>query len=111
MFDKNYEEYEITLNYNLSYEHEEPSKLKLEQNSPNPFSKETTIEFYLPQSGLIKLTLFDASGRTIYRVQEYFEQGTQKVSINKAEIKQSGLIYYQIEANEQRAIRSMIVVE
>lgn len=39
--------------------------LALEQNWPNPFNPSTTILYYLPESGRVRLEIFDVSGRRI----------------------------------------------
>ena len=42
-----------------------PEKYTLYQNYPNPFNPETTIEFEIPSSKKVKLSIFDISGREI----------------------------------------------
>jgi trimeric autotransporter adhesin len=41
------------------------AKLQLSQNQPNPVRASTSMEFNLPRSGAVKLTLFDLSGRKV----------------------------------------------
>jgi len=38
---------------------------RLEANHPNPFNPETTIRFWLPESGVIDLAVYDAQGRRL----------------------------------------------
>jgi aminopeptidase N len=40
-------------------------EVTLAQNFPNPFNHETTISFYLPQSGKVNLEIYDIGGRLI----------------------------------------------
>ncbi|MBN1347887.1 T9SS type A sorting domain-containing protein [candidate division KSB1 bacterium] len=42
-----------------------PSSFKLLQNYPNPFNPETTIEYHLPQSAEVRLTIYDLQGQTV----------------------------------------------
>ena len=42
-----------------------PREVALRQNYPNPFNPATTIDFALPQSAKVKLTVYDATGRQV----------------------------------------------
>ncbi|MBK7341030.1 MAG: HYR domain-containing protein [Saprospiraceae bacterium] len=43
----------------------ESGVFELYQNNPNPFNKETVISYRLPESGPVKLTLYDLTGKVI----------------------------------------------
>lgn len=47
-----------------------PEQLVLHQNYPNPFLHTTTIRYYLPQDGIVHLTVFDALGRSVANLAE-----------------------------------------
>jgi len=47
-----------------------PTVKSLAQNYPNPFNPTTSIRFFLPASGLIKLTVFDLKGQRIRQLSE-----------------------------------------
>ncbi|NIT58918.1 MAG: T9SS type A sorting domain-containing protein, partial [Aliifodinibius sp.] len=42
-----------------------PLRYELSQNYPNPFNAQTTIEYSLPVSGRVKITLYDILGRKV----------------------------------------------
>ncbi|MEW5798866.1 MAG: FG-GAP-like repeat-containing protein [Bacteroidota bacterium] len=42
-----------------------PSSIVLKQNYPNPFNSATTISFFLPVNGFVKLEIFDMLGREV----------------------------------------------
>lgn len=42
-----------------------PARFELEQNYPNPFNPQTTIRFALPEPALVKLEIYDITGRKI----------------------------------------------
>ena len=41
------------------------SGFHLEQNYPNPFNPETKVRFALPETGRVKVTVFDMTGRKV----------------------------------------------
>jgi hypothetical protein len=42
-------------------------RLLLEQNVPNPFNPSTSIGFQIPEPGAVRLAIFDAGGRLVWR--------------------------------------------
>lgn len=53
---------------------------KLEQNYPNPFKKETAIEYHIPQQANVKLVVYDLTGREVKTlVDDTHEPGDYKV--------------------------------
>lgn len=50
-------------------------KFKLYQNCPNPFENVTDIQFSIPKSGIVELSLFDISGKHIQVLLNEFKQG------------------------------------
>jgi hypothetical protein len=42
-----------------------PEKLHLAQNYPNPFNPVTKINFQLPESGPVKITVYDVTGKEV----------------------------------------------
>lgn len=81
------------------------------QNQPNPFSKSTTISFQLPEDGNAQLTIMDVNGRKLRTISKYFTQGYHTVELNKEELAYSGILYYQLEVNNFRAVRKMILID
>lgn len=76
-----------------------PSSIKLHQNYPNPFNPSTTISFELDQSAEIKLTVFDALGRTIsVLVDEQKTTGFHEVNFDASNLS-SGIYFYRLESN------------
>lgn len=76
-----------------------PSGYKLGQNYPNPFNPVTNIEFALPKSGNVKVSIFDITGKTIQvLVNQFLQVGSYKYDFH-AENLSSGVYFYRIETN------------
>ncbi len=73
------------------------SKFKI-QNFPNPFNPETTIEFNLPQSENVNLTVYNLKGQKIIELcNEYLSAGVHKYywdGKNSSDIKAPSGIYF-----------------
>lgn len=60
-----------------------PKILSLEQNYPNPFNPETVIEFNIPESGNVKLILYNTAGEKIAQlIDEFKEPGHYRYKFN-----------------------------
>jgi len=79
------------------------------QNQPNPFTDKTQIRFQLPRASEATLRVFDSNGRTVFAQSGFFTQGMHSVMIDLAAV-QPGVLYYQLETAEQRAVRKMVKI-
>ena len=82
----------------------------LYQNQPNPFQNETVIGFNLLEAGEATLTIFDVAGRIIHQVKGAYASGYNQVNISKANISQSGVMYYTLETAANTATKKMILI-
>jgi hypothetical protein len=88
-----------------------PKKFELSQNYPNPFNPTTTISFSLPQSGNVKLTVYNLLGEQVAELVNGFkEAGIHTINFN-AENFNSGLYIYKIEANGIVQSKKMTLVK
>ena len=82
-----------------------PLKMTLLQNYPNPFNPETTIEFTIPESRSVDITIFNIMGQAIrHLVDENYNAGSYMVAWdcrddNGARVT-SGIYLYRIQAGE-----------
>jgi len=94
---------EVTINKIADY--------SLTQNYPNPFNPSTKISFTLPQSGYVKLTIYNLLGQVITTlVNEYKESGDYSYTFDAKNLN-SGVYVYKLEANKFTQTRKMTLVK
>jgi hypothetical protein len=92
-----------------------PRQLELLQNFPNPFNAATHVEFGLPESGDVRVEIFNSLGRRVYA--EYARElsagyhvftwnGRNSIGQDVA----SGVYYYKISKGRETAVRKMILL-
>lgn len=88
-----------------------PGKFLLHQNYPNPFNPVTNIKFEIPKTGLVKLTVFDITGKVIDRlVDGELSAGTYNADFNASSLS-SGAYFYKLETEGFTDIKKMILVK
>jgi len=88
-----------------------PEKISLSQNYPNPFNAATTIKFMLPESGIVKLTVFDLLGRRVQTlINGYKNAGNQSVNFD-AFLLSSGVYFYRLEAGGKVETKRMVLLK
>ncbi len=88
-----------------------PTEIVLAQNYPNPFNPVTVIKFMNPESGNIKLTVYDILGREVATlVNEYKPAGNYEVKFNAAGFA-SGTYLYVLQAGNYTQTKKMILLK
>ncbi len=106
----------ITIKYNTligiqTISNEIPKEFSLSQNYPNPFNPTTNIEFSLPKSGFVNITIYDAMGRKIETlVNQNLTHGTYKADWDAAKYP-SGVYFYKLTAREFSETRKMVLIK
>jgi len=81
------------------------------KNYPNPFNPSTTIEFSVPQSGLVILTVYDLLGREVTRlVDSWHEAGRHSVDWIARDVP-SGLYFVRMESGSFSQVRKGVVLK
>jgi hypothetical protein len=85
------------------------STLSLSQNMPNPASALTQISFYLPESGDVKLALFNILGEEVaVLANSAFAAGEQTIQVDTRSLA-SGSYIYKLTANGQTQSKQMMI--
>jgi large repetitive protein len=82
----------------------------LYQNTPNPFTDETQIGFYLPSATRAVLTVRDVKGALIYKVEGNYTKGNNQVTLKKEQLRASGVMYYTLETSEFTATKKLVLL-
>ena len=92
-----------------------PEDFALHQNYPNPFNPKTTIGFNLNQNSIVKIKIFNEMGQEMttllnrdLRAGKHLVQwnGLDKNGVNVS----SGVYFYQVETNINKAVRKMMLM-
>ena len=88
-----------------------PIKYRLSQNFPNPFNPVTTINYSMPENGLVNLTVYNSLGQVVKElVGEEKKAGRHNITFSSDNLS-SGLYFYEIRVNEFRDTRKMILLK
>ncbi|NUQ81730.1 MAG: T9SS type A sorting domain-containing protein [Bacteroidetes bacterium] len=88
-----------------------PSGFQLLGNYPNPFNPATRIRFQLSTSSQVSLQVYDVTGRLVFsREDGALDAGVHSFEFNAAGLS-SGLYYYRLQAGNQSAAGSMVVLK
>jgi hypothetical protein len=92
-----------------------PTGFELKQNYPNPFNPTTTINFAIPQTDWVNITVYNLLGRKITTlVNGVHEQGSYKISWNGMDGNHqpvpSGVYIYSLRSNTVQMNKKMILL-
>ena len=88
-----------------------PTIFTLYQNYPNPFNPTTTIRFYNPHSSYLKLKVYNVLGEEVKRLVDGFtNSGMHEIKFNAANLP-SGIYFYQIEGENFKQVKKMILLK
>lgn len=88
-----------------------PQKFDLKQNFPNPFNPVTKIKFDIQLTAMVKLIVFDVTGREVSTVvNEILKAGEYSVEFNGSNLT-SGVYFCKLETKDFTDIKKMILVK
>ncbi|MDO9258151.1 MAG: YCF48-related protein [Bacteroidales bacterium] len=81
----------------------------LDQNYPNPFFLSTTIQYQLPRSSFVKLTVYNIFGQQVAKlVNEQQQAGKHEVELNGSQLT-NGTYFYRLQAGEYVKTKKIVV--
>ena len=95
----------------ISISNEVNHELELFQNIPNPAIDNTSISFYLPQDGNVRLTVSNTLGQDIMTLTNtHYTKGTHSIQLN-AKSMSAGVYLYKLEANNKLISKQLTLVK
>ena len=93
-----------------------PLKYILHQNYPNPFNPITTLQYDLPENGLVNVTVYDMLGRQVKTlINQTQDAGFKSVVWNATndygKPVSAGIYLYQIQAGENISTKKMVLLK
>ena len=86
-------------------------ELELFQNVPNPVMDNTSISFYLPEDGKLKLTVSNTIGQEIMTLANSdFSKGMHTIQMD-AKTLSTGVYFYKLEANKTSITKQLTLVK
>jgi len=101
----NIEEFKLKLNFNNT------EVFAVYQNVPNPFNNKTAIRFTLPEDEMVKLSVYDMTGKLLYQKSKNFERGDNEFILDNKDFDTAGILYYKVEAGQNSIIKKMILIK
>lgn len=87
-----------------------PEEITLSQNYPNPFNPTTTIPFTLPESGTVRLDIFDTTGRLVQTlVNGTLERGFYDIPFRGNDLA-SGVYLYRLSGSGANRVGKMLLL-
>jgi SdrD B-like domain/Dockerin type I domain/Secretion system C-terminal sorting domain len=99
-----------TMGLALKFNHQDQN-FALYQNQPNPFDKETTINFHLPQAQSATLTVYDVTGKIVKFMGGSYEKGDNQLKITVQDLPISGVFYYTLATQGFTATKRMVMMK
>ncbi|MCF6269461.1 MAG: T9SS type A sorting domain-containing protein [Melioribacteraceae bacterium] len=88
-----------------------PTEYKLTPNYPNPFNPTTNINFSLPESGEVKLIIYDILGKQVAElVNKKMEAGVYEQTFDASQ-HSSGVYIYMLSVNGNRFVKKMNLIK
>ena len=95
----------------IKVEVDSPLTYGLQQNYPNPFNPSTRIKYSVPESGLVKVSVYNLVGEEVsVLVNEQIDAGYYEVIFDASKLP-SGIYVYRLQAANSVHIKKMILIK
>ena len=110
VYDESMETHDISLKIRSASMDDVPV-LMVHQNTPNPFSEETSIAFDINIPTDVTLKIYDVSGRILHQETKHFVKGNHAFVINSQDIETNGVMTYSIETPFGKVTKKMVLIK
>ena len=91
-------------------------KYSLNQNYPNPFNPVTTIDYILPENGLVNITIFDMMGKEVKTLLKSPQTAGYKsiqwnATNNQGDAVSAGIYLYRIKVEDFIQTKKMVLLK
>lgn len=97
--------------YGLAIRSIEPQMMRVEQNYPNPFRKQTTIRYSIPEQKHVTLEVFDILGRKVATLVNKSQPEGIYPKLFEAENLASGIYFYRLIIDGKVTTKKMTLVK
>lgn len=88
-----------------------PEDFVVSQNYPNPFNPSTVIDFSIPESGDVEISIYNVLGEKLYSLLNgYLDAGNHRVTVDMGDYN-SGVYIYRATYNGNVMIKKMILLK
>lgn len=101
-----------SLTAHVNLEEQLNERMELYQNVPNPFEQATEIGFRINKAGLVKLSVINLLGETIYTHEQDYKAGVYSIPWIKSKSLRPvppGVYLYRLESSGQELIKKMLI--
>ncbi len=109
-YNSNGGEYNVALQFGNELDEYGTQEFALYPNTPNPFKKSTSINFYLQEEDNIEITVFDITGKVLKTYNSFYPKGKQSFIIKTEVNFSSGVLYYRVKTSKHQASGKMILL-
>lgn len=84
------------------------TSFSVSQNTPNPFSTETSVEYHVVKSGMVSFKVFNLLGKEVFSTQFRAEAGRNKYNFKPSDMN-PGIYMYSISSGGNTVVKRMIL--
>ena len=93
-----------------------PNRFTIYKNYPNPFNPVTTLQYDLPEDGLVNITIIDMMGKVVNNLVSSQQRGGYKsvqwnATNNAGQPVSAGLYLYTLDAGQFRQTKKMVLLK
>jgi uncharacterized repeat protein (TIGR01451 family) len=99
----------VEIRWNESVEESDLTQgFSVAQNEPNPWNERTSVDYYIPTAGDVKIVIKDVRGRVLFKSASYKESGNHTQDIEDSFLDGNGVLVYEVHYSGKLISNRMI---